>query len=120
MSQSDHCHQHLLLFPAVVCPLYTLRQELNFGMGPSTTHVDHSVVDGTSALGDVPAGSFGAAVLCLLTLVMVVALPLMVAGYVIDLLAADSRPDGLVIAISPYMLTRLGGSPICRTRFSIR
>ena len=30
----------------------------------------------------------------------VVALPLMVAGYVIDLLAADSRPDGLVIAIS--------------------
>ncbi|MEC9323136.1 MAG: hypothetical protein VYB90_04825 [Actinomycetota bacterium] len=30
----------------------------------------------------------------------VVALPLMVAGYVIDLVAADSRPDGLVIAIS--------------------
>ena len=30
----------------------------------------------------------------------VVALPLMVAGYVIDLLAADSRPDGLVITIS--------------------
>ena len=30
----------------------------------------------------------------------VVALPLMVTGYVIDLVAADSRPDGLIIAIS--------------------
>lgn len=66
-----------LLFPAVVCPMYTLTKELNFGMGPSTTHADHSVVNGIAALGEVPAGEFGAGVLCLLSLVMVVALPLM-------------------------------------------
>ena len=66
-----------LLFPALSLDLYELSKSVNMGLGNMVTSSDVNVASSATALFNVPAGQTGAAILGCITLLLVVALPVL-------------------------------------------